>query len=116
MAGAGDADGNGQRHGTVPRGIEARQRLARPRRARRLEKGAALGCGLQEALLGRRHGRGELGDGAQACVVICDDGTMGVNEKHRIAEAAAFADHDGEPSPQCFGIFDIARLDRPLDA
>ena len=40
---------------------------------------------------------------------------MSVNEKHRIAEAAALANYNGKPTPQRFGIVDIAGLDRPLD-
>jgi Sodium/hydrogen exchanger family len=87
MAGAGHAHGNGQRDGAVPRRVEARQRLAGPGGACRIDKGAALGRGLQEALLGWHQGGGQFGDRAQAFVVIRGDGAVGVNEQHRIAEA-----------------------------
>ena len=87
VAGAGHADGNGQRDGAVPRRVEARKRLAWPRGACRIDKGAALGRGLQEALLGWHQGGGQFGDRAQAFVVIRGDGAVGVDEEHRIAVA-----------------------------
>ena len=67
-------------------GREAREGLARPRCARRIEKSATLGRGLQEAFLGRHHGGGELGDGAQAGVVLRRDGAVSVDEEHHIAK------------------------------
>ena len=116
VSGAGDADGDRQRHRSVPDGGKARERRARPRRARRFEEGAALRRGLEEALL-RRHERGrKLGDGAQRRVVGGGDGAVGVHEEHRVAETAAFAEHHREPAPQRLGILDVAGLDRPLDA
>jgi len=71
--------------------------------ARRNEKGTALVVGLQEAFLGRHHGGGELGDGAQACVVIGGDGTVGVDEEHRHRRSRRLRPiNDGEPRPQRF--------------
>ncbi len=81
MPGAGDADGDRQRDRSGPRGGKPVQRRARPCRARRIEKGAALRRRFEEALLGGREGRGKLGDGAQRCIVVGRDSRGGREQR-----------------------------------
>ena len=51
------------------------------------------------ALRGGREGGGELGDRAPAPLVSGNDRTVRMDEKHRVAKAAALADHHGKPAP-----------------
>ena len=104
MAGAGDADGDRQRDRALPGVGKARDRRARPCRARRFEESAALRRRLEEALLRRDERGGKLGDGAQRRIVGGGNGAVGVSEEDRIAEAAAFAEHHRKPAPQRLGI------------
>ena len=82
---------------------------------RRFEKSPALRRRLQATLLRGHKCSRKFGDGAQGRITVAGDRAMGVREKHRVAEAAAFAEHCGKPPPQCLGILDIAGLDCPLD-
>ena len=67
-------------------------------------------------LLRRRERGGQLGHRAQRRVVAAGRRAVGVDEEHRVAEAAALADHHREPALQRRGIGDVAGLHRPFDA
>ena len=97
-------------------GGKARQCRAGPSRARRFEEGAALRRRFQKTFLRRHESGGKLGDGAQGRIVLRGDRAVSVHKEHRVAKAAAFAEHDSEPCPQRRGILDVAGLDRPFDA
>ena len=92
------------------------QRSARPCRLRCINERAALCRRFQEPFLRGHEGRGQFGDHTQRGAVVRRASAMGMDEKTRIAKAAAFAEHHGEPSPQRSGILDVAGFDRPFEA
>ena len=115
VAGRRDADRDGIGDWAVPDFGEAVERGARPGRAGRLDKGAALRGGFEMPLLRGRERGGQLGNVVQRLVVVAGNRTVRMDEEHRVAECAALADHDGKPPPQALGILDVAGLNRPFE-
>ena len=99
VPGAGDADRDRQRDRPIPRRLKSLERGAWPRRARDVEEGAALRVVSRKRSFDGTKAAASSATARNAAASLAGNRAVRMNKKHRVAEAAAVAEHRREPCP-----------------